>query len=381
MSGVGVALCTYNRENLVLDCISSLLAQSYPHLMIHLVDNASSDCTVERVMTTYMDHVQLIQHEENLGSSGGVFRAVQEAYQNKPNYILVMDSDCMLGKGALAAMVNYMDSHHEVAMLGPKIYHGNQRQCIQELGAHLDWEQGLFRKNYSDYDESIDGVLNVTETVDYAPTCCLLVRRGVIESIGNIDPTYFLYFDDIEWAHRVRLGGGKVVATSGAHAFHFGGAALKRNHLITYYYWRNRIRFFNQYAPAMDTQATILNVLQQICRAIATSCTLELNNTGYILQCALDDALAKRTGRRDFAPEKIVLDDTSPYLLFDTNLNAAKVQHLFEQDPQALGLADDVVLADDFGKHITVAQCRLLYSKFLDLYDKIYAKYSMHFES
>jgi len=344
---VSIALCSYNREKLVKECLRSVFAQDYPVHSVHLVDNASTDNTVVQVSNEFGDRVCIHRNPENFGSSGGFNQAVSRALEDKPDYLLLLDSDCVLGDAAIRCMTDYLENHEDTWMVGPKVYWPGSHGLVQELGADLDWKKAEFVPRYRNFDETKEGLLVGEDDVDYIAACCLMVRRSAILEVGNLDPDYFIYFDDIEWAQRMKLKGGNIRAMTGAHAFHHSGGANKRNHFSTYYYWRNRTKFFFQYTPSSFYAVMRDSLFESYVRAIATNKVLRLKNAACVIERAVIDAIGDKWGRNDFDHLDIRLDEPSPFLVEPTS-SALKVEHIFESKSDQ----SNPIIVDRFGKCI-----------------------------
>ena len=79
MNKVGVFICNYNKADFVVKCVESVKGQTFRDLDILVVDNASTDDSVQKLRQRYGEEVTIIQNEENLGGSGGFGRGIRTA--------------------------------------------------------------------------------------------------------------------------------------------------------------------------------------------------------------------------------------------------------------------------------------------------------------
>lgn len=363
---IAAAVCNFNRKDLVIECVDSVLAQGLP-VDVCVVDNASTDGSVASLEARYDRSIQLHSNAENLGSSGGFHRAIEMAMATGAPYIAVLDSDCVLGAHALHRMADYLEGDPSCGLVGPKVYWAGRPRVVQEIGAFLNWESAEFVRNEGDRDEGTAGEPSpAPRQVDYVPACCLLVRRRVVEEHGNVDPGFFLYFDDIEWCTRIKRGGEHIVALPTANATHHGGGVNKTNHFVTYYYWRNRAHFFRRNTPREKAVAARRRLHEDAVRAMATCRALELHQAGSIIERASRDALAGVWGAASFRPGELAFDAPSSLLASPTDGHRIeRVPHVLEDVTRANAEDPGLILEDDFGRRILAAGAWALKPKFL----------------
>ena len=85
---IGIVICNYNKEDYIVNCIKSILASTMKDFDIYVVDNASTDHSVERIREAYAGQVTLIVNQENLGGSGGFNTGLREALKQDYQYLL-----------------------------------------------------------------------------------------------------------------------------------------------------------------------------------------------------------------------------------------------------------------------------------------------------
>jgi len=115
---LSVIIVTYNSRSVVGACLDSLAAQDLPGgKEVIVVDNASRDGTADFVRAAY-PWVTVIANTENLGYSQGVNRGIRVA---RGRYFFILNPDTVLGEGALGKMVDFMEAHPDVGIMGPKL--------------------------------------------------------------------------------------------------------------------------------------------------------------------------------------------------------------------------------------------------------------------
>jgi GT2 family glycosyltransferase len=223
-----------------------------------VVDNASSDGSTAAV-ADFAPMVRLIQNAENVGFSRGVNQGV--AASTAP-VVLIMNPDCRLVAGAVAALHDVLDAYPDCAVAGPRIL--NPDGSVQgSARGDPDMLTGLFgrrallrrlvpslavaRRNVV-VDEIIRSGRQSAE-VDWLSGACMLARRSALESIGGFDERFFLYWEDADLCRRLRAKGLHVRYVTGATAIHRVGQssrtartfAIRAFHESAYLYYTTHV--------------------------------------------------------------------------------------------------------------------------------------------
>ncbi|MBE5889905.1 MAG: glycosyltransferase family 2 protein [Lachnospiraceae bacterium] len=292
MARVGVVICNYNKEDDVLDCIQSVLENKYQDIDLYVVDNASTDGSVEKIVSTYgdQDHMTLIVNDENLGGSGGFNTGLREALKHEHEFLMCVDNDAQLDENCIGALVEHMDSDAETGIAAAKIYHLENSDAIQNYGSLINWKEFTVESIFANRQE--DGSLPEVIYSDAVPACALMIRTSVVEKIGLMPEENFLYWDDTEWCVRCTMAGFQVASVAKAQALHAMGAKNeKTNTFPTYYAWRNWLKFFLDHTPE--------HLLEQMAEVFLNS-VFNLNyscmyrnepNVSHTVMAAVDDAL------------------------------------------------------------------------------------------
>ncbi|KWT95094.1 glycosyltransferase family 2 protein [Candidatus Magnetominusculus xianensis] len=345
-----VIICNWNKKDYLLQCIDSVLNQTYRAIDVYVVDNASDDGSAGAVKDTYGSTVKLIENETNMGGSGGFNTGITAAMHSDYEFLHLLDNDTRAESDAIETLVDFMIKHPEAAIAGSKLYYMDGTPgTVQEFGAWLDWQAAFIRPNRKNYSETAHGELNDDIEVDYVPACSLIVRTGAVKKTGLLDESYFLYWDDMDWAWRMKLNGYKIFAAAKSKVSHAMSISSKKNLLTTYYFWRNRVRFFRKYG----TTATIEALLDDCFTAIYTCTAFNKTNTKEIIYRAVIDGLKDIGSRADFknnAPE-LILD--SPAVLTMNNASPVSVGHVI-LDADAVD--DTVTYIDGYGNTIAAAE-------------------------
>lgn len=189
----------------------------------------------------------LIRNGKNLGFSGGNNIAIEYAIKvQNPEYILLLNNDTVVDGAFLDELVNIAESDKHIGFVGPKIYNYNGIGDIINFagGQLIMWQGKAVHIGLNKLDRS---QFNTECAVDYIEGSCLLARRHTIETIGLLDPQYFLYWEETDWCMRARNSGYRLLYAPRAKIWHKGGASSNSTP-ISYYFSRNRFIFTKKYA-------------------------------------------------------------------------------------------------------------------------------------
>ncbi len=186
---IAAAVVTYNRKELLAECVGALLEQTYP-MDILIIDNASTDGTRQELEELICQgKVQYINTGANLGGAGGFHVAVKEAVSRKYDYIWLMDDDTIPEKDALSALVQALkDTKGNFGFLSSKAVWKDGNVCRMNEQKFLDSE-----------------VINGKKFTKcrQATFVSLFLPSRVVLQMGLPIKEFFIWGDDVEYTRRI----------------------------------------------------------------------------------------------------------------------------------------------------------------------------------
>lgn len=205
---VGVVTVTYNSAAVLEGFMRSMVAQTYQDFFLYIIDNASQDNTLANLMAYQDQRIQIIPNRENKGVAAANNQGIEASLQAGCEFVLLLNNDTEFEPRLLETLVAEMDVHH-CDMLTPKIMYYDTPGRLWFAGGYFSRWRAYATLHYGK-GELDRGQFDVAHSIEYAPTCCMLVRKTVFERIGLMDETYFVYFDDADFCFRARRAGLKI---------------------------------------------------------------------------------------------------------------------------------------------------------------------------
>ena len=235
-----------NRKVDTLECLASLEANNYPDLRVIVLDNASTDSSIDAIKVSF-PQVEIISILENRGYAGNNNVGIKAALDQEPDWIFVLNEDIIFSKDALIQLMNTAAELPEAGIIGPLVMHNSEPEVIQSAGGELNksWDS-IHRAQ----DEVDCGQFKRPEEVDWIHGCAIGVRREAILNAGLLDERFFYYWEETEWCLRIRSKGWKAYMIPQARIWHKG---VQRNYQpspnVTYYATRNRLLLLKLHRP------------------------------------------------------------------------------------------------------------------------------------
>jgi GT2 family glycosyltransferase len=217
-ASIAIIVLNWNGRDLTLDCLRSLEAITTPGVRIILVDNASSDGTVDAVRLRYGPRVTVVQNAGNLGFAAGNNVGIRRALEQGDDFVLLLNNDTVVAPDLIDRLLPPMLAAPEIGITAPKIYYAEPKDRIWFAGGEISLWRGIAR--HTGIRETDHGQYERERDIDYATGCAFLARRGVFETVGYLDPAYRAYFEDADFCVRARHAGFRIRYIPAAHVWH-----------------------------------------------------------------------------------------------------------------------------------------------------------------
>src|SRR5215468_3471435 len=220
---VSVTLVTYNSGRFIKRCIESVLAQRYPHKEIIIVDNASTDGTVD-ILEQFEDRCEIYYNEENIGFAAAQNQAIR---LSNGDWVLTLNPDVLLLPNFIQSLVDAAQLHPRIGTVCGKLltmtahFEIPEKPVVDSTGIYFN---PMLRHLDRGSQEVDNGHYLQYEYVFGATAAAALYRRAMIEDISLdgefFDSDFFSYREDADVAWRAQLLGWRCIYTPEAVAYH-----------------------------------------------------------------------------------------------------------------------------------------------------------------
>jgi GT2 family glycosyltransferase len=217
---ISCIVVNWNRRELLRACLHSLARQDYPNYEVIVVDNGSTDGSVDLVLQAGVPSTSLIRNTTNQGFCAANNQGIREA---RGEFIALLNNDAEANPQFLTALVRAFDGCPNVGMAAAKIVVWEDPGLIDKAG-HLIYPDGQNRGRGTG--ERDHGQFDRTEEVLWPDGCAAMYRKSMLDEIGGFDEDLFAYADDAELGLRARIAGWTCLYTPHAVVRHHRGSTL-----------------------------------------------------------------------------------------------------------------------------------------------------------
>ena len=224
MSTVAVAIVSFNTRDVLRECLASVTAAGATQILV--ADNGSTDGTIEMLRAEF-PHVTVVIDPTNPGYGAAANSAIALC---RADYVILLNSDTIVRPGSLVALADYFNRHPRVALIGPRLLNPDgslQRSCHQfPVGWFAYWAGRILERI------PVVRIAYITSfahdrarAVDWVTGAALAIRRSAFHAVGGFDRRFFLYYEEVDLAFRLRRAGWATHFAPVTEVVHRGGAS------------------------------------------------------------------------------------------------------------------------------------------------------------
>ena len=252
-ASLAIIIVTYNVGEEIVGCLESLDRQStlFP-TTITIVDNGSSDDTVERVRR--WPHIRVIETAENLGFARANNVGIRATGSE---FVLLLNPDTVVRPDAIPLLMRELAAYPEAAAAGPRLV---DEQGVAELSfgwtmsplgeARQKIARAVYRGDVAPFASRVEAWTRSPGERDWLSGACLLVRRVDLERVGLLDERYFMYTEDVDLCTSLRRQGRTIRFVPGAEVIHLRGRSAVRNPQTERLRRESQLAYYAKHHPA-----------------------------------------------------------------------------------------------------------------------------------
>jgi len=237
------------------ECLESLMRMHNQNFKIIIVNNTDE---VNRFLLEdkfILNNADIVESGDNRGFSGGNnigIRYAREKYN--PDFFLLLNNDTIVDDNLLDELIKGYRSNQKIGLVTGKITRYPDTKKIWYGGG--DYVKSMCSTKMRGYGQIDDGSYDNPEYVEFAPGCLFFFHKSLIDKIGYMDETYFLYCEDTDYGFRIIENGLKILYWPRAIVAHKESVSTgKGSPTHQYYYIRNKLLIISKFSQNIKIKA------------------------------------------------------------------------------------------------------------------------------
>ncbi len=250
MKRCSIVILNWNGAEMLRRYLPSVVSYCPEDSEVVVADNGSTDESLQVLKDTFPS-VRLIVLDQNYGFAEGYNRALQ---QIDSRYCVLLNSDVEVTEDWLSPLLDYLDSHEDVAAVQPKIRAWYDKRLFEHAGAAGGFLDKLgypyCRGRIMGHLESDDSQYDTPAGIFWATGACFVTRTALYKEAGGLDAEFFAHMEEIDLCWRFNARGYRLVCLPQSVVYHLGGGALPyESPRKTYLNFRNSLLMLYKNSP------------------------------------------------------------------------------------------------------------------------------------
>jgi len=213
---VAILVLNWNGLNVLEDCLRSLSKVSYKNHRVIVIDNGSTDNSIDLAMKTY-DSMEFLRFQNNHGYSSGYNKAFEYLENRDFNCYVLLNNDTIVEKDFLSSLVKAYQNDKGQHIYGPRIMYQSNKSKIWFAGGIVDLPRTIKHRGIR---KSLSKEFLETKEVDYITGCCLLIGKETVKKLSGFDEKFDMYCEDVDLCLRAKAEGIKSIYIGESVIYH-----------------------------------------------------------------------------------------------------------------------------------------------------------------
>lgn len=244
-----IVILNWNSPEETVAAVESVLKMEYRNFQVLIVDNGSTDHSVEALRRIASGRVELLESQVNHGYTGGCNLGFARALEIGADYVWLLNNDAVVAAETLSSLVKVAETDPRIGLATPVIASLDEVPHITFAGGICDMQRGL-------YEETNDIAVAQRWAAENPKAglvigTAMLIRTRLIREIGMLDESLFMYYEDIDYSARSLKAGYRNVVDWSSMVYHFeknrNTNPLGMKPHYWYYIARNESRFWRKH--------------------------------------------------------------------------------------------------------------------------------------
>ena len=267
---VAIVIVNWNTYKLTRSCIVSLKKCVHKNFEIFLVDNNSSDDSVEKLKKEFKD-LHFILNNKNAGFCKANNQAIKKILsENTFNFIMLLNSDTEVSPFFIKPLIDTFKSNEKIGAVQPLILNWSDKSTIWKYEGDINKTFGITSHRNKNKTFSVEKMKSYTE---WASGCCIFTTPSIFKEVGLFDEIFFAYYEDVDWSIRLKKQNYLIALSKLSEVYHHESGSSKslkkqnegylspKSH---YYNFRNHIIFLRKHKSDYNSLGIVIFQLLKI---------------------------------------------------------------------------------------------------------------------
>jgi GT2 family glycosyltransferase len=244
-----IVMLNWNNYEETMTAVESVLKMDYPDFHVLIVENGSTNNSAAELRRITSDRVELLESTVNNGYTGGCNLGFARAMEVGADYVWLLNNDAVVAPETLSSLVTLAESDPKIGLATPVIASLDEVPHITFAGGICDMSDGLY--------EETNDIAVAQQWAAERPNgglvigTAMLIRTRLIQEIGMLDESFFMYYEDVDYSVRSLKAGYRNVVEWSSVVYHLeknrNSDPLGMKLHYWYYIARNESRFWRKH--------------------------------------------------------------------------------------------------------------------------------------
>ncbi|GAB4181817.1 MAG: glycosyltransferase family 2 protein [Wenzhouxiangellaceae bacterium] len=244
-----VLIINYNAGSELLRTVGAVLNRLSPVELL-IVDNASTDDSLQQVIASYGGDIEIIRNQHNLGFGPACNQGAESC---RSEFLLILNADCQLVPGAIREFEQLMDEQPMAGMVSGVVEDhqgGEQRGSRRRLPTPRSVMGEMLKIQSLAVDQRHLPMPEQAEQVEALSGACMFIRRSAFLNVGGFDTGFGFHFEDLDLMRRLQDEGWKLFLLPHLRIRHIGGISGRKRPLwVSRHKHRGLLRYLRKHCP------------------------------------------------------------------------------------------------------------------------------------
>lgn len=256
---VYIIVLNYNGWKDTLECVSSLLQLDYPDTHIIVIDNASTDGSMDHLKQITDERVEIIESGANRGYAGGNNVGIRYAIEKGADYLCVINNDTIVDKTFIGKCVEVLKDE-SYGIVSPVILEFGTA-TVQSAGGKISVLKGRHEPHFRGTDYAEIRKTHKLIDCEFISGCCMVFRAELVKRIGCLPEAYFLFYEETEWCCKAVKQGYRNACVTDCYIEHKdSGSVNSITGIKDYLLKRNRAAFVRRNGSFVEKAGFLLYI-------------------------------------------------------------------------------------------------------------------------